>query len=390
MFRVSRFVGWSRLALVDRYLFRQLLPPFLWGMVAFSSIGVSAAVLFDLLGQVSEARLPIAIALSILTLQLPYFVSLAIPMSVLLACLLTLSRLQSDGELLALQSAGLHLNRLIGSCLGFSLLACLFMFGLTESLVPVSQAHSHHLLRQTLQAGQFSLQGRHIVYPDIGPNQELRRLFYAQTGQGQTLSGITVIDWTLPNNQQVLIAQSATWNAERNIWIFKDGSIYAIGTDGAEKHIIEFSKQELQLPPQLSLTDSDINPNGVTLAQSQQLLTKLRQTGRPTQIRALAIQIHRKIALPFTVIIFGLVGSTLGISQRRLAVSNGFGISLILVLGQYILIFIADAWGQLGIISPWFGAWTPNLVTGLIGVSLLLRPGNALRSLQKGLSYSNL
>ncbi len=379
MSRMNRILGWQRLALVDRYLFRQLLPPFLWGMGAFSSIGVSAAVLFDLLRQVSEARLPLAIALSILALQLPYFVSLAIPMSVLLACLLTLSRLQSDGELMALQSAGLHLNRLIGSCLGFSLLACLLMLGLTEGIVPMSQTHSQHLLFQTLQAGQFSLQDRHIVYQDMGPNQELRRLFYAQTAQGQTLTGITVIDWTLPDSQQVLVAQSATWNAEQNLWTFKDGSIYAIGTDGAEKHIIEFSKQELQLSSQLSFTDDDLNPNGVTLAQSKQLLAKLRQTGSPTQVRALAIQIHRKISLPFTVIVFGLIGSALGISQRRLAVSNGFGISLMLVLGQYVLIFIADAWGQLGIISPWLGAWLPNIVAGLMGVSVLWRPGNTLR-----------
>lgn len=383
MSRVSKMLGWQRLALVDRYLFQQLLPPFLWGMGIFSSIGVSAAVLFDLLRQVSEARLPLAIALSILALQLPYFVSLAIPMSVLLACLLTLSRLQSNGELLALQSAGLHLNRLVGSCLGFSLLACLLMLGLTEGIVPMSQAHSQHLLLQTLQAGQFSLQDRHIIYQDMGPNQELRRLFYAQTAQGQTLSGITVIDWTLPNNQQILVAQSATWNAEQNLWTFEDGSIYAVGTDEVEKHIIEFSKQELQLPPQLSFADDDINPNGVTLAQSKQLLAKLQQTGSPTQVRALAIQIHRKISLPFTVIVFGLVGSALGISQRRLAVSNGFGISLMLVLGQYVLIFIADAWGQLGIISPWFGAWAPNIVTGLIGVGLLWRPDNALRRRRK-------
>lgn len=383
MSRVSRVLGRQRLALIDRYLFRQLLPPFLWGMGAFSSIGVSAAVLFDLLRQVSEARLPLAIALSILTLQLPYFVSLAIPMSVLLACLLTLSRLQSDGELMALQSTGMDLNRLIGSCLGFSLLACLLMLGLTEGVVPMSQAHSQHLLLQTLQSGQFSLQDRHIVYQDIGPNQELRRLFYAQTAQEKTLSGITVIDWTLPNHQQILVAKSVTWNAEQNLWTFEDGSIYAVGTDGAEKHIIEFSKQELQLPPPLSFADHDINPNGVTLAQSKQLLAKLRQTGHPTQVRALAIQIHRKVSLPFTVIVFGLVGSSLGISQRRLAVSNGFGISLIVVLGQYILIFIADAWGQLGIISPWLGAWLPNIMTGFIGVVLLLRPGKTLRWQQK-------
>lgn len=373
MQRLSRLVEWQRLALIDRYLFRQLLPPFLGGIGVFSSIGVSAAVLFDLLRQVSDARLPIAIALSILILQLPYFISLSIPMSVLLTCLLTCSRMHSDGELMALQAAGLNLGRVIGSCLCFSILALLLMLGLAEGIVPISQSQSQQLLIQTIQKGQFALQDRHIIYQDIGPNQNLRRLFYVQASQGQKLYGITVIDWTLPERQQVMVAQSATWNSAKNLWTFEKGSIYAVAADGTEQHIIEFTKQELILPPPLSLTEAEVNPNEMTLAMSQQLLAKLRQQRNRAQIRALEIQIHRKIALPFTVLVFGLVGSVLGMSHRRLAVSNGLGISLIWVLGQYILIFMADAWGKLGVVSPWLGAWLPNIVTGLLGLGLLFR-----------------
>ena len=374
MHRVSGLRLWRAIPLIDRYLLRELSLPFLWGVGAFSSIGVSAAVLFDLLRQVSEARLPIAIALSILGLQLPYFVSLSIPMAVLLTCLLTFARLHTEGELMALQAAGLKLGRLIRASLCFSLLALLLMFGLTEGLVPASQYQAQQLLMQTVQSGNFELQDRHIIYEDYGPNQELRRLFYAQEAKGQTLHGLTVIDRTAPEGQQVISADSATWNTAELIWTFKNGSIYAITNEGTDPYILEFAEQQLQLPQQpLALTDHESNPNAMTFASAQQTLIRLRQQGDLSRIRALEIQIHRKVALPFTVLVFGLVGSALGMSRRRLAVSNGFGLSLIFVLGQYMLIFMAAAWGRIGLLSPWLAAWLPNIVMGGLGLGLLLR-----------------
>ncbi|WP_299405800.1 LptF/LptG family permease [Acaryochloris sp. IP29b_bin.148] len=357
--------------LIDRYVLRELLPSFLGGIGIFSALGVSAAVLFDLLRQVSAAQLPMGVALTILALQLPYFVSLSIPMSVLLACLLTFSRLQTDGELMALQAAGLPLGRLMRASGSFALLAMLLMLILTESVVPASQTQVQQLLIQTAQQGNFELQEQHILYEEVGPNQALRRLFYAQAAQGQTLYGLTVIDWTSPQVQQVIVAESATWNAPEHLWTFKNGTIYAVAPDGQDPSLLAFAEQQLQLP-QSPMLAAELNPNTMTLTSAQQALAMLRQRGDLPQSRALEIQIHRKIALPFTVLVFGWVGSALGMRRRRLSVSNGFGLSLIFVLGQYLLIFMADAGGRLGWISPWWGAWLPNLVTGVGGLGLFL------------------
>ena len=363
---------WRALPLLDRYLFRELLKPFLWGMGAFSAIGVSAAVLFDLLRQVSEARLPVAIALAILALQLPYFISLSIPMAVLLTCLLTFSRLHTDRELMAMESAGMSTGRLLQASFCFSSLAFILMLGLTTAIVPASHYQAQQLLQQTVQQGNFDLQQHPIVYEDYDSHQKLRRLFYAQSSEGQTLYGLTVIDWTAPEDQQVISSESATWNPAEHTWTFKQGRIYAIPNNGANPYILEFAEQQLQLPHQ-SVILAEIDPNAMTFTIARQALEILRQQDAPAKLRALEIQIHRKVALPFTVLGFGLVGSVLGMSRRRLAVSNGFGLSLVLVLGQYLLIFIADAWGRLGWVSPWLGAWLPNLVISIFGVGLLVR-----------------
>ncbi len=363
---------WRAIPLIDRYLFGELLKPFLWGIGAFSAIGVSAAVLFDLLRQVAEAQLPIAIALAILVLQLPYFISLSIPMAVLLTCLLTFSRLQTDRELMAMESAGTGIRRLLQASFCFSVLAFILMLSLTTTIVPASQSQAQQLLQQTVQKGNFARQEHPIVYEDYDPHQKLRRLFYAQASEGQTLYGLTVIDWTSPEGQQVISSKSATWNSEKHTWTFKKGRIYAIPNNGTNPYILEFAEQQIQLPHQ-PITLTEIDPNAMTFAMARQTLAIFRQQHAPAKARALETQIHRKVALPFTVFGFGLVGSVLGMSRRRLAVSSGFGLSLVLILGQYLLIFIADAWGRLGWVSPWLGAWLPNIIISVLGVSLLPR-----------------
>ncbi|NJM65141.1 MAG: YjgP/YjgQ family permease [Acaryochloris sp. RU_4_1] len=361
---------------IDRYVFQELLPPFLWGIGAFAAIGVSAAVLFDLLRQVSEARLPLAIALLLLALQLPYFISLAIPMAVLLTCLLTFARMHTDGELMALQAAGLHLRRLVQSSLCFAFMALILMFGLSEGLVPVSQAQAQQVLMKTLQQGNFELQDPPILYKDYGRHSDLDRLFYAQQSEDQTLYGLTVLDWTSPEEPKIITAKSATWHAAENRWTFKNGIIYPVNIKGTTPYILEFSEQQIQLA---SFAVPEINPNTLSLIQAQQYLAILRQQDMQSKARTLEIQIHRKVALPFTVLVFGFVGSVLGMSRRRLAASSGFGLSLVLVLGQYVLIFIADVGGQLGQLSPWFAAWLPNLIMVAIGLGSLVGRTEGLR-----------
>jgi len=69
---------------MDRYIFIELLLPFLFGMGLFTSLALSIGTLFDLVRRVTESGLPLIIAVKILFLKMPAFVVLAFPMSMLL------------------------------------------------------------------------------------------------------------------------------------------------------------------------------------------------------------------------------------------------------------------------------------------------------------------
>ncbi len=66
--------------IMDRYISRELTLPFLFGVGAFSSIGVSVGTLFELIRKATDYGLPFALVFEVFLLSLPQFVVLAFPM----------------------------------------------------------------------------------------------------------------------------------------------------------------------------------------------------------------------------------------------------------------------------------------------------------------------
>src|SRR3712207_5521134 len=86
------------LSVMDRYLTAEIVLPFLFGVGAFSSVGVAIGTLFDLVRKVTDAGLSLEIAVKVLLLQMPQFIAYSFPMAMLLATLMAYSRLSNDSE----------------------------------------------------------------------------------------------------------------------------------------------------------------------------------------------------------------------------------------------------------------------------------------------------
>jgi lipopolysaccharide export system permease protein len=71
--------------------------------------------------------------------------------------------------------------------------------------------------------------------------------------------------------------------------------------------------------------------------------------------------------------LFGMIGSTLGTSLRRVSNSTGVGICILIVLGYYFFGFLTNSLGNLGILSPVVSAWLPNLVIAITAMWLIAR-----------------
>ena len=82
--------------------------------------------------------------------------------------------------------------------------------------------------------------------------------------------------------------------------------------------------------------------------------------------------IQEKFTLPFACLVFGLIGSSLGSkSNLRSSKSQGFGLSVILILIYYVMSFLFSSFGVKGILPPIFAAWLPVLISLGGGIYLL-------------------
>lgn len=372
----------TNLAILDRYVFVELLIPFMFGVGLFTSLGVAVGTLFELVRQVTESGLSLVIALQILSLKMPEFLTLAFPMAMLLATLMAYSRLASDSELTALKSLGISPYRIIIPSLILGLMATGFTFMSNNYITPAANYQAKIIMAEALKDQKNLFREENILYPEYqrirhesgAESTRMNRLFYAKSFQDEQMQDLTIIDRSQPGVSQIVTAQSATWNPESNKWDFFNGTVYLIAPDGSYRNIIRFSHQQLDLPQiPLDLSKREPGYGEMSIQYAKEYLKILKETGNKNRIRKLKVKIQEKIALPFVCLVFGLIGAGLGLRPQNTNKATSFGICVILIFSYYLFAFISASLGVWGILSPVMAAWLPNLLGFSAGSLLVFR-----------------
>ena len=381
-------LGLPGLSIMDRYLFIELLLPFLFGMGIFTSLGISIGTLFDLVRRVTESGLLLSVALKILLLKMPGFIVLAFPMAMLLAALMAYSRLSSDSELIAMRSLGVSIYRLVIPAVLFSFVVTGLAFIVNDWIAPAATHEAAITLEKAVNKERPNLvEQRNIIYPEyrtikLEDGKEttvLSRLFYAENFNGEEMRGLTILDRSQEGVNQIVTSNSATWNISTNTWDFFNGTIYLIAPDGSYRNIVRFQHQQLALPrAPLDLANRRQNFTEMSIAQAKEYLEAMKLSGNEQRVRKVEVRIQEKYALPFVCLVFGLVGAAMGVRPQNTSKATSFGICVGLIFSYYLLSFVSSSLGIWGILTPFFAAWAPNIL-GLTAGSILLVQSAHLR-----------
>ncbi len=368
---------WQSIPLLDRWLIAQLLPPMLFAISAFTVISLSVGVMFDLIRKIVEFGLPLFLAIKVLFYSLPSFLVLSFPMAVLLSTLLAYGKLSANSELLALKSLGIKTSRIIAPAIAVSI----FMTGLTfyfnDNLVPASNKLAESTLRAGIGSSFSSEKGKNnIMFSRYGSkidsatnkptktNQFLTHIFYASLFENNIMQEVTVLDFSRQDIQQILKAKSAVFDKKNSSWIFTNGSIVSIDQGGQTTNI-QFEKYRypfIEGPLDLARIPKDATE--MSLKQALEAERIYKETGNLKEIRRIQVRIQEKFTLPCACLVFGLIGSSLGSkSNLRSSKSQGFGLSVILILIYYVMSFVFSSLGVKGLFSPIIATWLPVLIS---------------------------
>ena len=362
---------------MDRWLIAQLLPPMLFAISAFTVISLSVGVMFDLIRKIVEFGLPLFLAIKVLFYSLPSFLVLSFPMAVLLSTLLAYGKLSANSELLALKSLGIKTSRIIAPAIAVSI----FMTGLTfyfnDNLVPASNKLAESTLRAGIGSSFSSEKGKdNIMFSRYGSkidsatnkptktNHFLTHIFYASLFENNIMQEVTVLDFSRQDIQQILKAKSAVFDKKNSSWIFTNGSIVSIDQGGQTTNI-QFEKYRypfIEGPLDLARIPKDATE--MSLKQALEAERIYKETGNLKEIRRIQVRIQEKFTLPCACLVFGLIGSSLGSkSNLRSSKSQGFGLSVILILIYYVMSFVFSSLGVKGLFSPIIATWLPVLIS---------------------------
>ncbi|MEO0946781.1 MAG: LptF/LptG family permease [Cyanobacteria bacterium J06641_5] len=372
-----------RPSVLDRYLVGEFLLPFCFGVGMFLSLGLSVGAVFELVRAVAESGLEPRIAVQVLLLRLPQFLAYAFPMATLLASLTAYGRLANDSEIVALRGAGISIARIVTPIL----LVCLLISGITfvfnEAIVPEANFRGRIVFKEALGKSRPPFRETNILFTEFGDRptkgdgqrrEMLVRFFYAEQFDGDRMLGVTAIDRSDPEYERIINAESAIWNPARNLWEFQNGTLYLVAPDASYRDVIRFQRQTLQLPrTPLDIGQSVREFSEMNLLQSFETLQRLQQGGKASSILKLRVRIQQKFAFPFICLVFGAIGSSLGIDPRKMSRATSFGISTLATFLYYLLAFTTTALGQVGFLSPFMAAWLPNFLGLGLGFWLLRR-----------------
>lgn len=394
------------LKLFDRYLLKEIIPPFFIGLLVYSFVLLMNQVF--LLAELFIAR---GVALGtvgrIFLYLVPSVLAFTVPMAVLMGILAGLSRLSSDSEVIAFKSLGIPNTRLLRPVLVFASAGWLLTSGLSLYLAP----RANHLWVKTLTQSvlarvQFKINPREfnesipgvvLFIQDITPENTWKNIFVHIARQGE--------------EPRTIFARSGRLHffpaLKRATLELFDGSIHTVPLTDPQRYGLTFFdrvEEEInvdtlftQFSSEKRVREKDIGellaevgrmrerrlqierdrqevetlPVGLKEARAKDVAFRLWQNER--EWRSHQVEIHKKIALPFVCFIFVFLGIPLGMSTRKGGRTSGFTISLGIILVYYVLITAGEKMAMDGRLAPWLGMWGPDLLFLVLAAYLFAR-----------------
>ncbi len=402
------------MSILTRYIFKEMVGPTVLGFTFYTSI-ILMQRLFDMAGLIIRRSLSGAAVGELLLYSLPNIVVLTVPMALLFGILIAIGRLSSDSEIVAMRALGISTRKIYRPVFVFSFLMFLLNLYLINFVMPRGN-QQFVALRTELTAAS----AEQVVKPRVFYDEYENLMIYVNdvdpaTGQWK---GVFVADNRSDDSEQESLtpAQMAENLAARdddqdtvgglthqgagqrtivanqgNIALQRPEKDLWMNLSGAETHVwdpanpdrydrTESATQRIRLPTPdatgsiskslaRSFREMDLRE---LLDQERTLSSGRSETDRFTRNIAL-VEIHKKFAIPFACITFGVLGLPLGITNRRGGKSSGFSLSIAIIVFYYIMLNNGEQLAVSGKIPPFLGMWSANIILLALGIYLLTR-----------------
>lgn len=302
---------------------------------------------------------------------LPFLMSYTIPISILLGVLISLGRLSSDNEIIAIQASGINTFKIILPIVIVSFIVSLFLVLLNNRIMPKMYYASRRAFEQiglrspaaALEPGTFidAFQGNIIFIYKI---------------EGNKLYDVRIYQPEEGKPTRTIIAKQGEFIAlpERRAVKLKliDGTTDEPDPENPKNfYKLSFKQYFMTMDLAAAASKIDKKPKDMTIKELRKEVEKFQN--KKIKVSPLLTEIHRKISISFSPIAFILLGAPLAIITKRRHYSINLGIGFLLIMAYYVLALGTQALSSAGTIPPFIAMWLPNTLFILTGSFLLYK-----------------
>ncbi|MFH1076166.1 MAG: LPS export ABC transporter permease LptF [Pseudomonadota bacterium] len=358
------------LSILQRYILKEISQFFAVSLLASTFILLVTRIFSfaDLI--VTKGINPSYVGLLILY-SMPYILMYTFPVSILMSVLLAFMRLSHDNEVTAMKASGVSLWRMLpavaifsGCVLCASYAAAWVMpkgkVALNDMLINLAKEKAHAVIKPNCFISDFK---DVVIYVN-----EIDR-------SGKRLYDIFISDKRNPKTSCTIIAKNGIIgsNREENSIILRlnDGSIHYDSKDMTASDTLWFKTYEFSLSLTRLSDESTSGPGKNEMSLSQLFKTIKSLDAMDSRYNNYLMELHRRIAIPFSCLVFGIMGLALGVQFRLHGSSGGISIGMFVFLVYYLLLAAGKNLGESGVYPPVLGMWTPNIFLGALAVIIL-------------------
>ncbi len=360
--------------IVDGYILSNFLYYF---AVLLASFVLMAEVynFFELLSFIVKNSIPLGKVFSYLFFLLPKLIYDTLPISVLVAVLVTFGILTKQNEITAFKACGVSVHRLAIPVLLMSAALSAGLFAFDHYYIPAA-----NLRQDALRAEIKGQPVQTYLRPDrkwiFGQDVAHPRIYYYKYFEASSHSMLGVSVYEISRDSFSLTreigAERAQWDPSLQTWVFVNGWSRDI-TGVIERNVNRFQATtfpELTERPDYFLKEvkQDKQMNYLQLAS---YITDLQQSGFDTV--KLRVQYHKKFSVPVFALIMAMLSIPFGFLIGNRGAMTGIGVSIGIAMAYWGASQFFEQLGDVSLLPPALAAWAPDAIFALAGSYLLLR-----------------
>ena len=354
------------LTATDRYLARLIAVPMLGTLVIAAMLLVLDKML-SLFDFVAAEGGPVSVVWRMLANMLPEYLSLGIPIGLMLGILLAFRKLAMSSELDVMRAVGLSYGRLLRVPYMYAIALALINFGIVGFVQPLSR-HAYEALRFELRSGALGASIKVGEFTNLGKRMTLR--IERSRDEGRNLQGIFVRATSRDGQSVAVTAAQGTFLAtdDPDVIIFRlrNGVLVNDAPKYKTPRILSFSSHDLpiDLPQIEAFRGRDVDrekpiPELVVIGKNQATPDKLRN-----EVRA---NFHFRMVEVVFMLLLPLAALAFAIPPKRSTSALGVFLSIVFIVTYHKVNQYGESVGALGKIDPIIALWGPFLLaSGLV------------------------